>query len=170
MPGEKFLKIGNNSNLTEAESVQTGGTGSRDKIPSLDSTGKLAANMMPDGLGADTLTLEASEALSAGNMVNFHVVGGNTRVRKADASSQTTRAHGFVKEAVAVGANATIYYSGANDDLSGFAAGDSIYLSETAGDVDNNPPTTSGSILQQVGFGIDTDEFSVRIEPPIVRA
>jgi len=96
-----------NGALSEVATNQTSsGAGDANKIPSLDSTGKLDMTMMPVGLGAETDSIVASENLAAGDMVNFWNSTG-IKVRKADASSNKP-AHGFVLAAVTSGENATV--------------------------------------------------------------
>jgi hypothetical protein len=57
------------------------------KIPALDGSGRLNQSFMPVGIGADTVQGTASEALSAGDFVNFHDDGGTFSVRLADNSN-----------------------------------------------------------------------------------
>ena len=93
--------------LTEVAGLATSaGAGDAGKIPQLDGSGKLDPSLMPTGIGADTASIQASEALSAGDLVNVWNSGG-ARVRKADASTSGKEAHGFVLATVASGANAS---------------------------------------------------------------
>lgn len=52
--------------LTEEAAVVTS---TANRIPALDDNGKLNANMMPTGMGADVESIEASENLAAGDWV-----------------------------------------------------------------------------------------------------
>ena len=52
------------------------GVGDAGKIPALDSAGRLSSTMMPTGVGAETVSVVASEALTAGNFVNVYNNGG----------------------------------------------------------------------------------------------
>ena len=61
------------------------GAGDAGKVVALDGSGRIDPTMMPVGLGADTASIQASEALSAGDFVNIWNSGG-ARVRKADAA------------------------------------------------------------------------------------
>lgn len=168
MAGEKFLKHSGGS-FVETESVQVGGSGSEDKIPSLDSAGRLDTTMMPTGIGADTQLIEASESLSAGDLVNIWNDGGTPKVRKADATSSGKEAHGFVIAAVTSGANATVYFEGNNEQVTGLTAG-KLYLSSTAGGVSNTAPSSTGNVVQVVGFATAAASMNFNAGPAVVLA
>jgi len=144
-------------------------TGSADagKIPQLDGSGRLDSSLMPVGFGSETKTIQAVENLAAGDFVNIHVVSGNVRVRKADASNGRV-AHGFVLSAVTSGQNATVYYGNLNTGVSGLTIGDEQYLSgTTAGAVTSTAPTTSGHTVQRLGVATGATEMLVEIQTPI---
>jgi len=108
------------------------------KIPALDSTGRLAANMMPVGIGANTTICPASEALGAGTFVNFWQDGGVMKARLAD-NSNGRQADGFVIAAAASAANATVYpLDSTNTAQTGLTAGARYWLG-TAGAVTVTP-------------------------------
>ena len=86
--------------------VTSAGAGDADKITALDASGRLDSSVMPVGIGADTATIQTSEALASGDYINIHDVAGAFRVRKADATTAGKEAHGFVLAAVGSGANA----------------------------------------------------------------
>lgn len=167
MPGEKFLKHSGGS-LIEAEAVQVGGTGSENKIPSLDASGRLPSTMLPTGIGADTATIQASENLAAGDLVNVHNSSG-ARVRKADATTAGKEAHGFVLAAVTSGQNAIVYFEGSNDQVSGLTPGVQ-YLSTTPGLSTNTPPSGSGNVVQRVGLAVAAAILNFDNSTPIVLA
>lgn len=157
-------------NITEKEAtVVSAGAGDAGEVVALDAAGKLDPSVMPTGIAPDTALIQASENLAAGDYVNLHDVGGAWRVRKADASAIGTRAQGFVKAAVTSGQNATVYFEGSNDVLSALTPG-TYFLSETAGAVTQTPPTTSGSIVQEVGVSTSATVLNTEIALPIVRA
>ena len=108
MAAKKFLRLVNGV-LTEIFGVQTsGGAANAGDLVSLDDSGRIDGTMMPVGIGADTASIQATEALAAGDFVNIWNSGG-PRVRKADATVAGKEAHGFVLAAVRNGANATVY-------------------------------------------------------------
>lgn len=169
MAGDKYL-FWNGSAIAEKEADQaSAGAGDAGKIIAADATGKIDSSWLPTGIAADTATIQASEDLAAGDMVNLHDVGGAWRVRKADASALGTRAHGFVLAAVTSGNNATVYFEGSNTQRSGLTPG-TYFLSETAGAITQTPPTTSGAIVQEVGPSTAATVLNVEIQLPIVLA
>ena len=85
--------------------------------------------MMPSGLGADTASVTASEALAAGDYVNIWDNAGAVRVRKADANTLGKPADGFVIAAVANAATALVYLEGQNNQHTGLVGGTRYYLS-----------------------------------------
>lgn len=137
--------------LIEAVTATDGGAGNSDRIPSLDANGRLHPNMMPAGLGADTSSLEASEALVAGDLVNIWDDVGTFKVRKADAATNKP-ADGFVLAAFSANTQATVYFEGLNDQVSGLTAG-RVFLGN-AGAVTNTAPTAAASIVQPVGVAV----------------
>lgn len=150
MAGEKFLKH-SSGGFVEAIATQVGGGGAEDKIPALDASGRLDVSMMPTGIGADTASIQASENLAAGDLVNIHNVTGSARVRKADATTVGKEANGFVLAGVTSGANAIVYFEGNNAQVTGLTPG-ALYLSTTAGLATSTPPSASGNVVQKVGF------------------
>jgi hypothetical protein len=147
--------------------VTSAGAGDAGKIPQLDGSGRLDNSLMPVGLGAETKTIQASENLAAGDMVNVFNSSG-LRVRKADASSPSKQAHGFVLASVTSGQNATVYYGNINTQLSGLTVGDELYLSgSAAGTLTPTPPTTAGHIVQRVGVATAATEALIEIGLPV---
>lgn len=167
---EKYLKIGPDGTPVEEEAkVASAGAGDAGKIPALDSSGRLDSSTMPAGVGQNTSTIPASEALSAGDMVNIYDNAGVANVRKAD-NSNARRAHGFVLAPVAAAANATVYGPGdLITGLSGLTIG-AEYLLGTAGAVSTAVPTATGAIVQSIG--VAESDSAVRFSPklPIKRA
>ncbi len=164
----KYLK--NNAGTTQEEATvgTSGGAGDSGKIPHLDGNGRIDTSFMPTGIGADTKTITSSEALSAGDFVNIHNSSG-AKVRKADASTSGKEAHGFVKAAVANGAAATVYFEGANDQVTGQTPG-AVFLSTTAGAATATAPSATGQIVQRIGFAVAATEINFQSQPPIVLA
>lgn len=156
--------------LTEVAGLAaSAGAGDAGKIPQLDSTGRLDTSMMPVGLGADTASITASEALAAGDWVNIWNSAG-ARVRKADASTAGKEAHGFVLSAVSNGAAATVYFEGTNTQVTGQTAG-VVYLSAaTAGLGTATAPSSAGNVVQRIGFATSATTVNFQSQPPITLA
>lgn len=168
MAGDKYL-YNNSGQITEKAAIQTSaGAGDVGKIPALDAAGRLDSSMMPVGLGADTASITASEALSAGDLVNVWNSTG-AKVRKADASTAGKEAHGFVLAAVSSAASATVYFEGTDTGVTGLTPGVQ-YLSTTPGTASATAPSGSGNVVQRVGFATAAAALNFDAGTPIVLA
>jgi len=168
MAGQKFV-TNNAGTLTEAAAIQTSaGAGDAGKVPGLDAAGRIDNSMMPVGIGADTATITASEALAAGDYVNVWNSTG-AKARKADATTAGKEAHGFVLAAVASAAAATVYFEGTNTQVTGQTPGP-VFLGTTAGLGVTTCPSGSGNIAQCVGFAVSTTAVNFQSNRPIVLA
>jgi hypothetical protein len=167
----KYLK-NNGGVLTEEEATQTSsGAGDAGKIPALDSAGRINSTMMPVGIGADTASIVSSENLAAGDMVDIYDNAGTPNTRKADGASAGKYATGFVLAAVTSGDNATVYFEGQNNQLTGLTAGARMYLSATTpGEIVATAPTGSGQVVQYVGRAINATTIAFEPAQPIVLA
>lgn len=169
MAGNKYLK-NNAGTITEEVSVQSSaGAGDAGKIPALDAAGKLDTSMMPTGIAADTAVITASEALSAGDLVNVHNSTG-AKVRKADASTAGKEAHGFVLAAVSNGGAATVYFEGSNAQVTGLTPGVQFLSASTPGLSTNTAPSGTGQVVQRVGFATAATALNFQSQPPVVLA
>jgi hypothetical protein len=93
----------------------------------------------------------ASEALSAGDLVNIWDDSGTPKVQLADAGADKP-ADGYILADVDSGDPATVYAEGFNDQVSGLVGGVTQWLSSTVpGGVQSSPPTASGELVQKVG-------------------
>lgn len=158
---------------TEVPAIATSaGAGDAGKLVEVGGDGRLHSSLMPVGIGADTKLIEASEALTAGDYVTIHNSGG-ARVRLADASDGVAgMAHGFVLDNVASGDDATLYFEGANPQLTGLTPGVTYALSHTTpGKVIalSAASTTAGHIVQELGYATEATEMNVEIGKPFVR-
>lgn len=169
MPGNKYLTQ-NGGILTEAVSVDSSaGVGDAGKIVALDGTGRLNQNMMPVGVGADTASITASEALAAGDYVNVWSDAGAFKVRKADATTSGKEANGFVLAAVANAALATVHFEGPNTQVSGQTPG-RRFLSTTPGTSQAAAPSGSGNVVQLLGVAVSATVVNFEPQQPIVLA
>ena len=170
MAVDKYLKnvLGQVSEVS-ATAVSTGVT-EANKIVALGTDGKLDSSVMPTGIGADTSVLSASEALSAGDIVNIYNAAGTAKCRKADCSNGR-RAHGFVLAVVAQDADATVYKDSTITGLTIAAADVGIpYYLSTGGAFSKTAPTTSGYISQEVGYSVSASEIAFEPQQPITLA
>ena len=156
--------------LTEiTATVTSAGAGNAGDIIALDAAGKLDESLLPTGIGADTQTAVASEALSAGDLVNIWDDSSTPKVRKADATSAGKEAHGFVLAGFSSSATATIYFEGSNTGVSGLTGGKQ-YLSTIAGASTVTPPSATGNVVQVVGFSTAATIMNFRSGTPIILA
>lgn len=168
---KSYLAVGAEGITEEAAIIESTGSGDANKIISTDAAGKLNESFLPTGIGADTKIIVASEALSAGDLVNIWNDAGTGKARKADASGGVAKkADGFVLSAVLSGANATVYFEGTITGLSGLTPGAVYRLSATqAGKADVAIPTTAGHIFQNAGKAISATEITFEPSDPIIR-
>lgn len=169
MPG-KYLD-NENGILTQKDAVdESAGAADAGEIVKLNADGKIDETMMPTGIGADTSTIEASENLADGDFVNIFDSSG-AKVRKADATGANAgkMAHGFVKAAVTSGQDATVYFEGTNDHVTGLTPGN-VYLGTTAGQATGTAPSGTGQTVQRLGVATSATSINVEFGPPIVLA
>jgi hypothetical protein len=169
----KIPALDTNGRLTDSvmsrpPTVTSAGAGDAAKLVALDGSGKLDSTLFPAGFGEDTLLLEASENLSAGDFVSIWD-DTTAKVRLADSSNGRV-AHGFVLAAVTSGNNATVYGLGqVNDQLSGMTPGVNQFLG-TSGDITTTIPTTAGHYVQYLGTAHSATAMRFVQSTPIVRA
>lgn len=103
--------------------------------------------------GVESKTAEALEALAAGQICNIYDDAGTPKIRKADASSNTTLANAYVKQAYTAGQTAEYFWLGEAAVPPGdtLTSDDPVFLSETPGEVTLTPVTTSGAYWQPIG-------------------
>lgn len=142
----------------EATVVSTGAPDAGE-IVALGTDGKLDISLMPAGVGAEVSVVATSENLVAGEFVNFHNSTG-IKARKADASSNTKWAVGFVLAGVTAPANATVYgISNKNTALVGRTVAAEQWLSTTPGGVTETAPSAAGQLVQRLGCAESATEM-----------
>lgn len=149
--------------------ASSAGAADAGKVAALDATGRIDTSMMPVGLGADTASIIASEALTAGSYVNVWSNAGAFAVRKADATVAGKEAQGFVLSAVASGAAATVYFEGTNTQVTGQTPG-KVFLQTTAGLGAAAAPSASGNVVQCIGFATSATSVNFQSRTPITVA
>lgn len=167
-----FLTLVNNVKTLVKAITSSAGAADAGKIPGLDASGRLDSSFMPAGIGADTQSILASEALAAGDFVNVYDNSGTPNVRKASAADATKPANGFVIAGAAAAANATVYFRGSNTGVSGLTAGTYALSAATPGAVVAlaAAPSATGNTLQVVGAATAAGVIETTINEPIVRA
>ena len=117
---------------------------------------------------ADTnVRLVAGEALNAGDLINVYLDAGTIKVRKATASTVGKEAHGYVLAAVSLGGNATVYFSGLNNNFSGLTAGLQYLSATTSGQPTATPPSVSGGVVQKVGIAVSNTAIIFNFGEPV---
>lgn len=160
----------NASGILDDTIVNATVTSSASKLVKLDGSGKLDITVMPTGIGADTASILASEALAAGDLVNIYNNAGTANIRKADASASGKEAHGFVLSAVSSGANGTVYFEGTNTQVTGLTPGVQFLSASTPGKSTTTAPSSSGNVVQIVGIATSATALNFQMELPIVLA
>ena len=146
------------------------GAASAGQVIATNSAGTLDVTLLPSGVGPDTQSLTASEAISAGAYVNIYSNAGAFAVRNADGSTTGKEADGFVLAAVASGGQATVYLSGINNAVTGQVPG-LVFLSDTSvGAGATNGATTPGHTYQQLGLAISATAVQFDPQLPIIRS
>nr|WP_279088476.1 hypothetical protein [Comamonas thiooxydans] len=133
------------------------------KIVATGSDGRLDTSLMPVGIGANTIIVPASEAIGAGKFVNFYSNAGAMNVRLAD-NSNGRQADGYVKDAVANAAAATVYpLDTTNTALTGLTPGVRYWLGTAGGVIatalDSMDTANTGKICQELGVAKSATEL-----------
>jgi hypothetical protein len=167
--GDYMKVVGGVPTDANANAASAGGADAG-KLIKLDGSGKIDITMFPAGIGSETRTIQASENLSAGDLVNIHDVTG-ARIRKADATTSGKEAHGFVLTAVTSGASGTVYpEENVLSGLTGLTPGARQFLSTTPGARTATAPSTAGNVAQVIGVALSATEIMFRPETPITLA
>lgn len=164
MAAKSFLRLVSGIVTVITGTVVSTGAPNDGDIVALDSTGKIDVSVLPIGVGPDVTIVPAFEALGAGKYVNIFLDTGVAKARLAD-NSNNRPAHGWVKASVTIGANATIYFEGPNDGLTGLTIGAREYLGTAGGATET--PVTAG-IHQLLGVAINATTINTDIEDKIV--
>ena len=113
------------------------------------------AEFIGDINGAIRFNAKAGEALSKGDVVYISEISGNIPVvSKADASdSARMPAFGLAFSSVSLNASVEVVTFGtlSSIDTSTFSLGDTVYVSTTAGELTNTPPTGEANLIQNIG-------------------
>ena len=142
------------------------GSGDANKIVATTSAGTINANMLPEGIGADTRSVVASENLTGGDMVNLFDDTGTISARRAD-NSNNRPAHGYVLEGVTATESGDVYFTGTISGLTGLTIGADHYLG-TTGAATTTAPSAQGTIVQAVGVALSATELRFMRERPIL--
>lgn len=171
----KYISIASSGVFQEVEFTQTSsGAADAGKALALNSQGFADLTVLPPGVGSDIVSLVASEALSAGDLVNIWLDSGTPKVRKADASAANAgkTVDGYAQSAFSSGATAQIYVSRGIlvTGLSGLTAGSTYFLSTTPGEITTTRPTTTGHTVQVIGKAYSSSALYLDPQSPVILA
>ncbi len=169
MAAKSFIRLINGVLTRVSGVVISAGATNDGDIPALDSSGRLDSSVMPVGIGADTASINASEALAAGDYVNIWNNSSAFAVRKADATVAGKEAHGFVLSAVSSGAAATVYFEGTNTQVTAQTPGP-VFLQTTAGKGGATVPSATGNVVQNIGYATSATSVNFQSQLPVVLA
>ena len=165
---QRVLALAGNT-IAEYVGVIVGGAANAFQLVALNASGQLDLTMMPTGIGPDTQPLPASEAISAGSLVNVYLNAGTSTMRNANGATGL-KANGFVLQAVAQGANGTAYLSGLNTAVAGLTPGPAFLSDSSVGAVAAAGATTPGHIYQEVGVVTAAGVLQFAPGPAITRS
>ncbi len=96
---------------------------------------------------------------------DFVYVSAADTVLKADASAESTaRVIGCAQAAITAAASGLIQSEGLITGFTGLTAGARQYLSETAGEMTETPPTAANAVVFQVGFAKSTTVLHMQLQ------
>lgn len=163
MAGNKYFALGVNNIPTLVAAVQTSaGAGDAGKIVALNSSGLIDSTMLPT---SSAVTRTASEAISAGALINEWNNSGTINVRNADNSTYKP-AHGYAPSSITSSGSGSVYlgYGPAITGLSSKTVGAEQFLG-TAGALTETAPT-SAALLQKVGVGATATSVDFLLADP----
>lgn len=134
----------------------------------LDQSGKLSETLFPVGFGKDAVMVITSEALASGDFVNIWSNSG-AKVRKADATVAGKEAHGFVLSSAASGTSVTVYFEGTNTGVTGQTPGP-VFLSTDPGQATSVAPSSTGNVVQRIGFAVSSTAVNFQSGTHVVLA
>ncbi len=169
MAASKFLALINGRIREVFSTVTSTGVSDDGKIVALGVDGRLDNSVMPVGIGIETKSIQASENLNAGDLVNVWNSGGEFRVRKADATTSGKEANGFVLSTFSSGSQASVYLEGTITGLNSLTPG-RYYLSTTPGQATTTPPSGSGNVVQYIGNSVSTSEITFEASEGVILA
>jgi hypothetical protein len=161
----KFLTKATNG-LTQLVSAITASTGNGDanKIIATNSNGLLDNTLLPPSVAKTIVDATAGEALVAGNFVYLDATG---KAFKADNTSLSKAAQGFVTSAAAINTTVSVYTSGVNTALTGVTPGAVYYLGTTGALTATAPSFVVGAIHQVLGYGKSATELIFEYNEPV---
>lgn len=172
MANKKFV-IRDSGKFKQADFLVTStGVGDANRPVSTGTDGKLDPSVMPTGIGAATIAATASETLGAGKLVNLWVNAGVFSARLAD-NSNGREANGYVKDAAASAAPATVYpLDSINTAVSGLTIGSRYWLGTAGGVIatplDATDVANANKVCQYIGIAKSATELITEDSDPVI--
>ena len=163
MATKKYLARVNGVTKRETPVVVSAGAADAGKILAVGDDGRIDETVLPLGIGAQITIAPASESLDAGNFVNLYADSGVMKARKAD-NSNGRQADGYVKDAVANAAAATVFpLDTTNTALTGLTPGARYWLGTAGGVIvaalDPADTANTGKLCQELGVAKSATEL-----------
>lgn len=165
---DKFVNLGASGPIEKEFAVVSSGAADAGRGLGLDAQGRIDASVLPVGVGADTYTGVAAEALVAGAKV---YVKSNGEIANASAAVGGNPADGFVLLASSAAAAATIHFEGRNTSKTGLTVGSTYFLSDvTPGAIITTAPVGAGKLYQVVGKAVSSTTMTTEFSTAVIRA
>ena len=166
-----YLALENGVPTDRLAKDNSAGAADAGRVIKTNGAGKLDPSLLPEGVGPEQRTIEASENLAAGELINIWSDGGTAKARKADATSAGKEANGFTLSAVTAGQAATVWIEEAVlTGQAGLTPGARYFLDTAAGAMTDTAPSGSGNVAQVVGTALSATELMFRPDTPITIA
>lgn len=153
---DKFLALDDSFGMVEKSPSAVGGAGAENKIPVLDSAGRLDQTMMPVGFAAEQKIGNAFETITAKDLVYFKADG---TVAKASNASGGHFAQGWANNGGTAGQSITVNFESTISGLSGLTPDAMCYLG-AAGAVTQTIITGANTLYQEVGLALSATELN----------
>ena len=144
-----------------------------DKPIATNAAGELDASFLPVGVGAETLDFVAGVQISSNQFVNIYYDGvSQYLLQKANSNYSDRWAHGFIRQGVAIGETAVVYFSGVIDDFTGLVPNQPIFLDNLGRVTQYSDIVTDAAsdTVQEVGWALTPNAIFVAIRTPILLA
>lgn len=158
----KYLGLTGGLPSEESAINVSAGAGDASKLVKTDAGGKLDSSLMPSGIGVETRSIVASEAIAAGKPINLFLNASVLNVRNADATAAGKECHGYAQQSIASAASGVINLEEATiTGLTGLTIGGNVFLA-VGGGFTQVAPSTSGNVAQHLGVALSATELLFR--------
>jgi len=134
---------------------------------------RLADNIEDEGVEQFvSYPIENGVTLAAGDCVSRGATAGRVQLSDADGTADQKKFVGICRTGGTGDAGgtviATVWTPGALCTGAGFTAGGALFVPDTPGDPTNAAPSTTGDLLQRVGWALSTTQFILDPGPPVI--